>query len=267
MRIFLQKLAEFFVDDRFDHALHFRGHEFVLGLGRELWVRNLDRQHGGQAFARVVAADFDFLFFGEAGGFDIAIERAGHGGAQAGQVGAAVALRNVVGVAEDVLLVGVVPLHGQLNGDVGTLGRDVNHLGVQRGLVTVEVLHEGGDAALVLEHVFLHVAVVAQNNAHAGVEKRQLTQALGQQVVVHERVAENLRARLEMHAGAGFGAVADNLERRDRYAHPELLVVDFSAAPDRDLELLRQGVDHGNADPVQPARNLVGVVIELAAGV
>jgi hypothetical protein len=48
---------------------------------------------------------------------------------------------------------------------------------VDRRLAAVQVLHEGGDAALVLEHLALLVALVDELDAHAGVQERQLAQA------------------------------------------------------------------------------------------
>ena len=45
------------------------------------------------------------------------------------------------------------------------------------------------------------------------------------------------------------------------------LLVDLTVAPDFEIERLRQRVDDRDADAVQPARHLVAVVVELAAGV
>ena len=45
------------------------------------------------------------------------------------------------------------------------------------------------------------------------------------------------------------------------------LLVDLLVAPDLQLEPLRQRVDHRDADAVQAARDLVAVVVELAASV
>ena len=45
------------------------------------------------------------------------------------------------------------------------------------------------------------------------------------------------------------------------------LQVDLAVAPDLELEVLRQGVDDRDSDAVQTARDLVGVLVELAAGV
>ena len=47
------------------------------------------------------------------------------------------------------------------------------------------------------EHVGLVLALVDQLDAHAGVQERQLAQALGEDVVVELDVGEDLRAGLE----------------------------------------------------------------------
>ncbi len=83
----------------------------------------------------------------------------------------AVTLRDVVGVAERVLLIGVVPLHSQLDLHLILRAADVYHLAMQWILVAIEVLHESRDPALVLEKVLRAIALVAQQHAHARVEK------------------------------------------------------------------------------------------------
>ena len=86
-------------------------------------------------------------------------------------MGAAVALRDVVGVAEHVFLVGVVPLQRHLDADVVVHAREMEHRRVYRVLVLVQVLHEGTNAALVLEHVLALVTLVDQVDANAGVQE------------------------------------------------------------------------------------------------
>ena len=88
-----------------------RGDQLHLGLRGELGIGHLDRQHAGQAFAHVVAGDLDLGLLGDLVFFDVLVDDARHRRAQAGQVGAAVGLRDVVGEAEHLLGVGVVPLH------------------------------------------------------------------------------------------------------------------------------------------------------------
>ena len=47
----------------------------------------------------------------------------------------------------------------------------------------------------------------------------------------------------------------------------EFDVMFLAVAPDPQLQLARQRVDDGDADAVQAAGNLVGVLVELSAGV
>ena len=60
---------------------------------------------------------------------------------------------------------------------------------------------------------------------------------------------------------------AGDLEIRRGRAALVALLVDLAVAPDLEIERLRQRVDDGHADAVQAARDLVAVVVELAAGV
>ena len=58
-----------------------------------------------------------------------------------------------------------------------------------------------------------------------------------------------------------------DLEVGERRAALVALLVDLAVAPDLELEPLGQRVDDRHADAVQAARDLVAVVVELAAGV
>jgi hypothetical protein len=61
--------------------------------------------------------------------------------------------------------------------------------------------------------------------------------------------------------------LADHFERRHRVAMREFDEMFLAVAPDPQLQLARQRVDHGDADAVQAARHLVGVLVEFSAGV
>src|SRR5690606_37896934 len=98
--------------DIFHGGPHFARDELVFGLAAELGFGRLDRQDAGQAFAHVVAGGVDLGLLGDFVVGDVLVEYARHGGAQAGQVGAAVALEDVVGEAEHRFAIGVVPLKG-----------------------------------------------------------------------------------------------------------------------------------------------------------
>ncbi len=108
------------------------------------------------------------------------VERPGQRRAEGGEVGAAVALGDVVGEGEDVLVIGVVPFERDLDADLVALPGDRDRIGDERGLGAVEIFDEGGDAALVIELDFLAliVALVGQDDANAGVEEGELAVAV-----------------------------------------------------------------------------------------
>ena len=80
-------------------------------------------------------------------------------------------------------------------------------------------------------------------------------------------IGENGRARHEAHGRAAQGRWSDYLERIDRLAEAIFLLMLEPIAVNRQIQHFRQGVDHGYADTVQAAGNLVRVVVELAASV
>src|SRR6185436_5811450 len=79
------------------------------GLRGELRVRDLHRQHRGQTFAAIVAGEVDLLLAGGRCLLRIAGDLARERTAEARKVGAAVALRDVIGEAEHALVIAVVP--------------------------------------------------------------------------------------------------------------------------------------------------------------
>ena len=138
---------------------------------------------------------------------------------------------------------------------------------MDRRLVAIQVLDERFDAAREFEDVVPVLALVRQLDADAGVQERQLAQALGERVVVEHDVREDRGARLETNRRARAIGLADDRERRLRIAEPIGLLVEQPVAVDRQHEDFGQRVDDGDADAVQTARNLVAVVVELTAGV
>ena len=115
---------------------------------------------------------------------------------------AAIALRDVVGEALDVLGVRVVPLHGDFDRRSILLPDRVEDLRVENGLAAVHVLDEALDAARVGEVLALAVALVEQLDLGAVVEKRQFADSLRQDLVVVLDAAEGFRRRHEMNFGA-----------------------------------------------------------------
>ncbi len=268
-RMLLEPGGERLVEHAFDHRPHFGGDQLVLGLGREFGVRHLDRQHRGQALAAVVAGERDLLLAGEAARIRIAGHLARQRAAEAGEMGAAVALRDVVGEAQHGLVIAVVPPHRAFDAGAVALGLDHDGIGHQRRLVAIEIFHERLDAALV-DHLLAlldGVTLVGQHDADAGIEERQFAQAVLQRRPVEFRHGEGLLGGQERHLGAApLEGRADIDERGDRLAVAELDDGFAAVAPDRELEHARQRIDDGDADTVQSARHLVGILVELSAG-
>ena len=94
--------------------------QLVLRLRREFRICQLYRQDCRESFARIVTGRGDFLVSSRGLLLDVVVERARQRAAKASQMRTAVLLRNVVGVAEHALLVGIVPLHRDFH--------DVRHL-------------------------------------------------------------------------------------------------------------------------------------------
>jgi len=169
---------------------------------------------------------------------------------------AAVALRNVVGEAEHVLVVGVVPPHRAFHRNAVFLGADHYRPGNERRFVTVEELHEGLDTALVFHFLALldGVARVDQDNRDAGIQERQLAQAMLQRREIELHHGEGFRRRQKRHFGAALAVgIADHRQRRHRRAVAELDEMLLAVAPDAQLEPGRQRVDDGDADAMQAA--------------
>ncbi|MNZ53564.1 hypothetical protein D3C78_714440 [compost metagenome] len=193
---------------------------------------------------------------------------AGEGGAEAGQVGAAVALRNVVGEAEDVLVEAVVPLQGDFHAHavLFTLDVEVEDL-VHRGLVGVQVLDESAQAPFVLEQLFLAAALVAQNDTYPGVEEGQFADTLGQDVPAEMNIVEGFRGGLEVNFRTRAFSITYRVQRELRDAVVIELLPNLAFAANGQAQLVGEGVHNRNTHAVQAAGDLVAVVVELTAGV
>lgn len=264
---FQQEVRQRLGHDFFHRQAHFGGDQLVLGLRAELGLGHLHRQHAGQAFAHVIAGGFHLGLLGDLVVGDVLVDDARHRGAQAGQVGAAVALRDVVGEAEHLLVEAVVPLHRHFHAHAVLLARGVEDGRVQHGLVLVDVLDEALHAAREGEVFFLAGALVGQLDVHAVVQERELADALGEDLVVVLDVGEDLFVGQEVHFGAAFVGGARHAQRRHldhlavrrlgrlqqavlRNAAREFHVVHFAVAAHRQLQPFRQAVHARHAHAV-----------------
>ncbi len=189
-------------------------------------------------------------------------------------MGAAIGLGDVVGEAQHLLGVGVVPLHGDFDRELGvepaTGGNTGGALGVEDGRVqdvlgAIDVFDEAFDATSEGEVVFLAVALVHQADLDAVVEEGELSEPLGEDFVVELDVCEDFLVGEKVQLGATLGGVAEYAQRTDLDAanqlddailrHPavELDEVLLAVALDGQAQPLGQGIDAGHTDAVQAA--------------
>src|SRR5690606_4227157 len=150
---------------------------------------------------------------------DVFVQHPGHGGAQAGQVSAAVALRDVVGEAQNGFSVAVVPLHGDLDAHAHAAGlglrADGKDVVVQGGLGAVDVLHETLDPAEEGQILVLAGAFVHQADLHAVVQEGQLAQPARQDFVGVVDVVEDFGVGQVLDPGTGALGCAGDGQRFD----------------------------------------------------
>ena len=199
----------------------------------------------------------------------VGVDDAGERGLEAGLVHAALGGVDIVCEGDEGLLIAVVVLQGELRDGLALRAGEVDHVLVHGGLVLVEVAHILADAALVAEDVPLlpALALVADVDGEAGVQKGLLAHAGVQHVVVVDDLVEHLGVGLEAHGGAVAVGLAEHMDGLDDLAAGELHAVALSLLVDLDLEPLAQRVDDRSADAVQAAGDLVAAAAELAAGV
>ncbi len=156
-------------------------------------------------------------------------------------------------------------MHGDFYADRPLLGAEPEHRLVHRHARAIQIFHKGLQAAGVLEHVGLVLPLIDQIDADAGVQERQLPQALGENLVVELDVRENLPAGPEAKRRAALLGVPHRGHGGLRLTQMVFLTVDLAIAADGEQKVVRQGVDHRDADAMQAARDLVRGIVELPA--
>ena len=103
-------------------------------------------------------------------------------------MGPAIALGDVVGVAEDALLVRVIPLKGYLDDHIVALIADIAGGRMQSTFLAVEVGYKCLDPTFVLKNIFCIGPLVDELISHPRVKERQLPKSFSENIVVHHRV-------------------------------------------------------------------------------
>ena len=273
-RMFFKPCRQRFVDEAFDNGTHFRRDELVFGLRGKFRIRHFDRQHAGETFARIVARQGHFLALGDTGVAGVIIDDAGQRRAEARQVRAAVALGNVVGEAQHVLVIAVVPPGCEFDRDPVALCFQINRRADERRFCTVEIAYEFGEAAFIhhVDRARLDTARVGERNARAGIEEGQFAQTMFERAEIEIRFGERQSGRMKGDLGARtrfaighLARFAHCLERRHRHTMFKTHLVFLTIAPDAHFEPVGQRVHHRDADAMQTARHFVGILVELTA--
>jgi hypothetical protein len=129
------------------------------------------------------------------------------------------------------------------------------------------VFDERDNAALVVEPVRLPVAFIVEGDDDAPVQKRELAQALREDIETEGGGFEDLVVGLEGDLRASALGRPRLIEIASGRSALVTLLVGEPVAPDLEIERFRQGVDDRDANAMQAARHLVAVVIELASRV
>ena len=180
---------------------------------------------------------------------------------------------DIIDVGVYVLREGVVVLHGHLDRHAVLFGVDVDdRFGDGLTARGVQVFDELLEALFRIEMVadvfavLVPLAFVQQVQVDAFVQECQLTQAVGQDVVlVFRREREDTAVGFEGDRGSAIVAGADHFDRRSRSAFAVRLAEYFAVAVDFGDEQRRECVHARNTHTVQTARNLVTALVELAA--
>nr|P21562.1 RecName: Full=Uncharacterized 80.2 kDa protein in the 5'region of gyrA and gyrB; AltName: Full=ORF 4 [Haloferax lucentense DSM 14919]pir/D39135/ hypothetical protein 4 (gyrB region) - Haloferax sp [Haloferax sp.]AAB09604.1 ORF4 [Haloferax lucentense DSM 14919] len=272
VRVLLEERPELLVGDALDDAADLGIPELGLRLALELRVGVLDGDDGGESLANVLAAEVVAVeVVQHVVAVRVVVDDAGERRLEPGQMRAALAGVDVVGEGVNRPLELVGRLHGDFDLDALRLVVVVDDVVVERRLGLVEVLDELADAALEEERARLVGPLVGERNLDPGVEERELSQAVFERLEVELGRLEDtvVRPKADGRSGvfAGF-EVAHALELLDlRLADLEAVCPHRAVVFDLDFEFARQRVDDGDADAVEAAGDLVGLVVELPAGV
>jgi hypothetical protein len=118
------------------------------------------------------------------------------------------------------------------------------------------MLDERDDAAVVVEPVILSITLVVQRDGDAGVQERQLAQALRQRVEAEVDDLEDLGVRLEGDLRATLLGRAGDEQVALRSAALVGLLIDLIVSPDLELEPFGSAFTTEMPTPCRPPETL-----------
>ena len=264
------------IDQALHEGLRFGVAEFGLGLAFELGFPQLDADDRGEALPDVLAAEVGVLVLQNPPVAGELVHQRRQGRPVALFVSAALGGVDRVGEGVDALGESGVPLHRDLRADalVQILSLELDDAGVAGPPLRIQVPYEVADPTGVLVGDLRRLLIVLVAGAFIGqverqttVEESHLLESAGQRVEVVDGGLEDLGIGPEDHSGAsrldGFTLGQGGGGR----AAPVTLRPHVTVAVDRDLDGAGQGVDHRDADAVQPTGHRVPAATELPTGV
>ena len=188
---------------------------------------------------------------------------------------------DVIDVGVYVLVEGGVVDHRHLYRRTVFLGIEVNDLRDQRRTGTVDITNELTQTLLRVELLFLAVTLcvfnsfVLQHDLDTGIQERQLTHTVREDIPVVNGLGEDRIIRPELHERTGLAllpvtrslCLGDHMHRRQRFALCVVLAVDLPVTIDLHVHLRRERVHAAHTHTVETTGHLVAVFIELTTGV
>ena len=254
-----------------DQGIHQRADVGVaqlgLGLSFKLCLRQLHADHGGDALAAVLAADL-VVALDHAVLHAVSVQHAGQRRLKTGLMHAALRRADIIGKGNDVFVVTVVILQGDLRRGVPLGAGNVNHFLMKRCLILIEVGHILPDTALIAHGVALLTtfALILDGNTQTCVQKCLLAHAgVKNGIVILHRV-KHLVIGHKGNGGTGAVRLSHDLHLTDNITAGEGHLIDLPLLVYLYRQPLRQGVDHAGAHAVKAAGHLITAAAELAAG-
>ena len=269
-RVGLEEVHQLLVDHAAHRALGLGVEELALGLTLELRLGDLDRDDREQPLEQVVARGLGLTVLLQPCLLGVLVHGAGVGAAEAREVHPAVAGGDHVGVAEQLGGVALGVDEADVHLHLVHLAAEAAGRRVEQLLALGQGAREAGHPALVVEDLLLVGALVGKLDAQAAGQVADLAHPAAHPAVVElEPLLEDAGVGHEVHPGPGLalGGLSHDLERLLDLAAGELDAVVLAPAPHLDDHPVGERVDHAGAHAVEAARDLVGALFELAAGV
>ena len=256
VRVFLEPLVQPLSEKALDGGAHLGRHELVFGLRGKFGIRHFYRQHAGQTLAHIITGQRYFFLLQDPTCRGVRIHRSGQSRSKPGEMGSTVTLGDIVGKAQNVLVIAIVPLQRCLDDDVVALAENGDGIAMLSGLVPVEVLDERFDTTVIRKFRALqfHAPCVFEKDMNPGIQEREFPQPVFEACEIELDVRERLgRGNKGDFGPSAVLRIADNGQSSFRFPVGEPHEVFLAVPPNAHLQRLGQRIYDRYPDTVQPA--------------